>query len=110
MALVAGDFDTAHRMLVPALRDDFPPEELQANYTGMFEYAGGPAAAAEMRVDVLRTLEAWPGKEESDVGWAYVGVSTANRTHGGVCNEAITVIVAEQEGHMAIREMIWGRP
>jgi hypothetical protein len=50
------------------------------------------------------TMEDWPGRNPSDVGWAYVSVG------GDVYSEAITVVVTLEEGVLRVRTAEFGRP
>jgi hypothetical protein len=94
-------------MLSPGLRDDFPPSRLKHEYEQMFSYAGDTKAT---EVDVMNTMEYWPDKEDSDIGWAYASISGPNPVHGGVWCEAVAVVVEDKNGRLLIREITWGRP
>ena len=106
-ALAFGNFGVAYRMLAPSLRDDFPPNELKRRYEQMIRYAGKTAAK---EVELMSTLEFWPGRQELDLGWAYVSISGPNEVHGGVWNEAVSVVVEDRDGRLFVREIDWGRP
>jgi hypothetical protein len=49
-------------------------------------------------------MEDWPGREPSDVGWAYVSVG------GDEYSEAVTVVVTLEEGELRVRTVEFGRP
>ena len=106
-ALACGDFQKAHRMLSPILREDFPPSKLKHEYEQMFSYAGDTKAT---EVDVIGAMQSWPSKEDTDVGWAYASISGPDPIHGGFWNEAVAVIVEDNNGRLFIREIVWGRP
>ena len=55
-------------------------------------------------IEVGETMEAWPGKEPSDVGWVYVSVG------GDMYSEAVTVVVAREGDNLRIRTAEFGRP
>lgn len=55
-------------------------------------------------IEVGQTMTSWPGKQPSDLGWAYVSIG------GNVYSEAITVVVTSQNGEPRIREVEFGRP
>ena len=102
-ALVAGDFERAHELMVPTLREELSPAALRAELYGMFEgYAAGPPTDIDFRDEV--SFEDWPDKRPGDVGWIYVSI------WGPDFVEAVTVIVASVDGRLAIRSIEWGRP
>jgi hypothetical protein len=106
-ALAEGQFEKAHRMLAPSLRDDLQPASLQSEYESMFSYAG----ETKPNVDrALGTMLSWPGKEDSDIGWAVVAISGPDSVDGGIWNEGVAVVVAEVNGQPLIRAIVWGRP
>jgi hypothetical protein len=49
-------------------------------------------------------MESWPGHESGDLGWAYVSIG------GDVYSEAVTVVVALEDGESRIRSVEFGRP
>ena len=58
-----------------------------------------------VKVDgVTHSMSDWPAKKERDRAWVYVSLS------GDGFGEAVTVIVAEENGQKVIREVEWGRP
>lgn len=99
-ALVAGEFEVAHRMLEPTLAATYSPEKLGATFREMVSYGGEPPTD----VRVVTVLDYWPAKQPGDVGWAYVAIS------GNTFSEAVTVTVTRQGERALIREIEWGRP
>jgi hypothetical protein len=55
-------------------------------------------------VEVGVTMETWPDKQPSDVGWAYVSIG------GDVYSEAVIVVVALEADTLKIRTVEFGRP
>jgi hypothetical protein len=55
-------------------------------------------------IDVGLTMEDWPGRKPSDVGWVYVSVG------GDVYSEAVTVVVTLEEGVLRFGTAEFGRP
>lgn len=106
-ALAAGEYERAHQMLTPAAQADLPPATLQANFNSLWHYVVGDTAPDQ--TVVICAMEDWPDKRPADIGWAYVAVSGPH-PQGGVWNEAVTVIVATESGHLLIRDVEWGRP
>lgn len=98
-AIVGGDYVLAHRMLARQLRDDLQPDDLKAHYEQMTSYWDAPADQIEVSY-VDPPWASWPGKEESDVGWAYVSIDS----------EQVCVRVVIESGHHLIAQVEWGRP
>jgi hypothetical protein len=102
-ALVARDFSRARGMLVPALRAALSEHDLEERLTGMYRgYADGDPRRTHFVPE--GSLEAWPGKQPGDLGWASVGIE------GDDFNEAVYVLVVAMEGVPMFREVEWGRP
>jgi hypothetical protein len=99
-AIVAGDFEAAHRLLTPDLRLRVSPAGLKATFEKMIDYGDGPIT----HVEVMNTLEEWPARKDGDVRWAYAAMS------GDSFCEAVTVVVARYGSELLIRELDWGRP
>ncbi len=99
-ALVDGDFDDAHAMLSSSLGKTLDPDSLRANYEEMVEYGDD----APDVVQLITTMELWPERQADDLGWAYVAIT------GDDFSEAVTVIVALENGQPHIRHVEWGRP
>jgi len=107
-ALVSGDYLAAHQMLARELRDDLQPDGLKAQYEQMTSYFDAPVN----RIKVSHVDPPWssrPGKEESDVGWAYVSIDSIP-PDAGACLEAVCVRVVLESGHYLIGQVEWGRP
>lgn len=99
-SLAGGDYEAAHNMLSAKLQQQYSQVGLRESFEEMIAYGGSPAW-----VDgTVATLEDWPGKTASDIGWVYVSVS------GDDFGEAVTVIVSAVEDRMAISSIEWGRP
>lgn len=99
-ALTDGDFTSAHDMLAPDLKSEYPVDELETRFREMVEYGDSPA-----RVDgFAQTMVEWPSKGDKDLGWVYVSIS------GDDFGEAITVVVTEVASEMAIGSLEFGRP
>ncbi len=102
-ALVEGDFNKAHALLVPTLRKQMTPETLREKLYSMWRgYASGKPK--RIHFDEEFTNVDWPAKLPGDIGWAYVGIE------GDDFIEAVTVTVADIEGSHLIRAIEWGRP
>ena len=55
-------------------------------------------------VEIGETMEDWPGKQPSDVGWAYMSVG------GDEYSEAIILVVALEGDVLSVRTVEFGRP
>jgi hypothetical protein len=98
--LVAGQFEAAHAMLSPKQQRQLSAAMLQEEYSTMVEYGD----SAPNSVELISTLQTWPDRKKSDLGWAYVAIS------GDDFSEAVTVIVAQMQDKTVIRQIEWGRP
>jgi hypothetical protein len=103
-ALVDGDFELASSFLTPELRLEFTPESLRENLFGMFVGYAPDSTPQTIHFDEDGVLDEWPAKRSGDRGWVYVGIA------GPDFVEAVTVIVAEVDGQLLIRDIEWGRP
>ena len=99
-ALVAGDYPRAHGFLSAGLKASKTAEQLGAEYAEMISYGEG----APDILQVMTTMDDWPDKRPSDTEWVYVAM--ANDTY----SEAVTVVVAQEDGRLVIRSIEWGRP
>ena len=62
------------------------------------------AVADEPTVLVMNSDGNMPNLEAADLAWVYVAIT------GAEFNEAITVVVTDENGEGRIREIEWGRP
>lgn len=99
--LVDGDFAAARAMLAAEL-GDLTTDTLREAYTAMTSYADD--GDDEPRVLVMMAQGDMPDLQADDLGWVYVAIS------GESFNEAITVVVALEQGEARIRQLEWGRP
>jgi hypothetical protein len=102
-ALVDGDFELANSLLAPETRSIMTPEQLRLDYEGMISFYANPGSARVV-FDPQFTMTSWPDKRPDDVGWVYVSIA------GDGFVEAVTVIIADYDGELLIREIEWGRP
>lgn len=103
--LAAAEFEAACTLLSDTLTSDgsvtagrFDAKKLQRRYQEMT--SGEPA----FHIEALEASDALSGHESADLGWVYVAIRGAN------FNEAVTVIVANENGVGRIRSIEWGRP
>jgi hypothetical protein len=55
-------------------------------------------------IEVGETMDDWPDRKPSDVGWAYVSVG------GHAYSEAVTVVMTTEDGDLRVRTVEFGRP
>jgi hypothetical protein len=55
-------------------------------------------------IEIGETMNDWPGRKPSDVGWAYVSVG------GDVYSEAVIVVVTLEKDALKVRTAEFGRP
>jgi hypothetical protein len=102
-ALVARDFSRAREMLTPALRTELSESHLEEELVNMYRrYAHSDPSRSQFVPE--GSLESWPQKQPSDLGWAYASIE------GDDFNEGVYVLVSDVEGVPLIREISWGRP
>jgi len=102
-ALADARWEDAHSLLDQELQKRFSAQRLAETFQAMYSsYAEGPVTSVHF--DPQFSMETWPAKIPGDVGWAYVSL------HGNGFVEAVTVVVASSSGHLAIRDIEWGRP
>jgi hypothetical protein len=99
-ALASNRYAHAHSLLSASLASRIPVATLQRDYEQMIDYGGGPATD----VRVIIVLDHWPDKLPGDIGWAYAALS------GQGFSEAVSVVVAHENGKAVIRQLEWGRP
>ena len=98
--LTAGRYVEAHCLLSEQLKVVWPADALEREFSQMVESGHSSVCGVEL----INTMESWPTRKASDLGWAYVAISGE-----GFC-EALTVIVARESDTSVIRELEWGRP
>jgi hypothetical protein len=99
-ALAARDYPKAYAMTAQEYRMRTTLEHLRIAFETIVPTDWGPVGP----VEVGQTMETWPGKLPSDMGWAYVSIG------GDVYSEAVTVVVTSENGEARIREIEFGRP
>jgi len=102
--LTQADYSTAHTLLTAELQQQYSPKTLQQNVEAMIDYGSGPINRAIVMVDCLLTEWQYPPMEASDVVWLYVSLE------GEDFMEAVSVVVCQGTGKLAIRWLEWGRP
>jgi hypothetical protein len=98
--IAKADYRAAHVFLTKEAQEAYSPEDFKKSVEQMTDYWSGPIE--EVISDLI--LEDWPAKQDKDMGMVYVSLIGE-----GVC-EAVTVILAEEQGDIRIRYLEWGRP
>jgi len=99
-ALAARDYDGAYALTSSDYRDSTSVTALQDAFESIVPVDWttiGP-------IEVGQTMDEWPGRQPSDVGWAYLSVG------GDVYSEANTVVVTLEDGDLKVRTVEFGRP
>jgi hypothetical protein len=99
-ALKDGKFDVAHSFLSVEGQAKYSSDALRHHYEEMLDYVGQPVT----EIEVINTLDTWPAKQPSDIGWAYVSMS------GSGFVEAVAVVVQSEKSVLKVRSIEWGRP
>ena len=96
------DYTAAHSLLTRQAQIAWPVQEMKRQSESMRRYAPGPFT--DMLVMEEFILEDWPAMQDGDVANIYIALSG-----DGFC-EAVSVIVAQEDGDLRIRDLEWGRP
>lgn len=99
-ALAAREYPKAYAMTSQGYRGKNTVDQLRTGFETIVPTDWGTAEP----IEVGQTMTDWPGKQPSDLGWAYVSIG------GDVYSEAITVVVTSESGKARVREVEFGRP
>lgn len=99
-ALAARDYKTAYAMTSESYRERTTVEQLRVAFEFIVPLDWGRIGP----IEIGQTMTRWPGKQSSDIGWAYVSIG------GDVYSEALIVVVTLDQGVAKIREVELGRP
>ena len=94
------NYSDAYEMTTQEYRKRNSLEQIQEHFEAIIPMDWG----AIDPIEAGETMNDWRGKEATDVGWVYVSLG------GDVYSEAVTVIIAEEEGALKVREVEFGRP
>ena len=97
-ALVDSDFEKAASFIASDVREKYSVDELRQQYLAMIDYWDTPTVDL---IEALESLDDWPNKQSSDLGWIYVSVE------GEGFGEAVSVVITQDQ---KIRDIEWGRP
>jgi hypothetical protein len=100
--LADGDFEGARTMLAESLAGT-GAGELRDAFEQMTMFDEVPQDEP-VDIIVMMAQDNMPSLEPGDLGWIYVAIT------GSEFNEALTLIVTEEEGEARIRDIEWGRP
>ena len=99
-ALAARDYNAAYAMASRSYRDATSVTALQAAFEAVVPIDWNTVGP----IEIGQTMEDWPGREPSDVGWVYVSVG------GDTYSEAVTVVVTLDDRELKVRTAEFGRP
>jgi hypothetical protein len=99
-SLAAREYHKAYAMTSQQYRKGTTVEQLRIAFESIVPTDWGLFGP----IEVGQTMTSWPGKQPSDIGWAYVSIG------GDVYSEAVTVVVTLEQGEAKIREVEMGRP
>jgi len=99
-ALAERQYSKAYEMTSQEFRSHSTVDKLKIDFETIIPPDFGPIDP----IEVAQTMSNWPGRQSSDVGWAYVSIG------GEVYSEALVVIVTLENGKEKIREIEYGRP
>lgn len=99
-SLAAREYPKAYAMTSLGYRQKNTVDQLRIGFETIVPTDWGPTDP----IEVGETMTTWPGKQPSDLGWAYISIG------GDVYSEAVTVVVTSEDGEARIREVEFGRP
>ena len=99
-ALARRDYTTAYAMTSSAYRRSTTIDEMRLAFETIVP-TDWPTVGP---IEVGYTMEAWPDKQPSDVGWAYISIG------GDGYSEAVVAVVALEADTLKIRSVEFGRP
>lgn len=97
-----GDYGAARTLLTKEAQQKYSAESFKQSFEKMTAYEPGPIHRIEVSPEFM--LEEWPEKGADDVASVYVGL------FGEEYVEAVTLVLAREDGDIRIREVEWGRP
>lgn len=99
-ALVSRDYTRAYAMTSKDYQRRTTLQEMRTAFEAIVPTDWQTAG----RVEVVQTMENWPDKRSSDIGWAYISIG------GAVYSEGVTVVVVLEDDTLKIRTVEFGRP
>mgnify|MGYP001561143450 CR=1 FL=1 len=99
-ALATRDYPSAYGMTSKQFQTGMSMEEMRA----AFETIVPTDWTTVGSIEVGMTMESWPDKQPSDLGWAYVSVG------GDAYSEAVIVVVTREGRDLRVRSVEFGRP
>jgi hypothetical protein len=99
-ALATRDYPTAYAMTSRDYQRSTTLDEMRAAFEAIVPTDWRTVGL----VEVGHTLETWPAKQPSDVGWVYISIG------GDAYSEAVTVVVMLESDTLKVRSVEFGRP
>ena len=99
-SLAAREYPKAYAMMSHGYRQKSTVDDLRIGFEAIVPTDWGAIGP----IEVGQTMTSWPGKQASDLGWAFVSIG------GDVYSEAVIVVVTSENGGARIREVEFGRP
>ena len=99
-ALASRAYSTAYAMTSSEYQRANSVAELQAAFEAIVPTDWGTVGP----IEVGHTMDAWPDKQPSDAGWAYISIG------GDMYSEALTLVVTREGDGLKIRSVEFGRP
>ena len=98
--LAAREYPKAYAMTSQGYRQTNTVDQLRTGFEAIVPTDWGAIGP----IEAGQTMTSWPGRQPSDLGWAYVSIG------GDVYSEAVIVVVTSEDGEGKIREVEFGRP
>lgn len=100
-ALMDRDYAKAYGMTARDYQGRTSLDAMRAEFEAIVppDWGVGP-----VEVGQTNDMDGFPDRQPSDLGWVYVSI------HGDVYSEAVTVIIAEENATLVVRDVEFGRP
>jgi hypothetical protein len=98
-SLVAGDYESANKMLSASLREELSLTKLKQTYEEMVNYFETPP-----NPEYTELIDGVWRDEDSDIGWAYISICCDGEL------EAVSVTMTQESEDIVILKIDWGRP
>lgn len=99
-ALASGDFGKAHNMLAKTFRETMTPDDLRTHFDQMLSYA----ESKPTMIEVMAVSRNFSWMKPDELATVYTAIN------GDDFCEAVDLRICREDGRIAIKEVIWGRP
>ena len=102
-ALAQRDYLLAYDLTTHDYRQQTSIQQMQHAFEHIIPNDWGPMELIEVESE---TLEDWPAKQPSDVGWVYISLVGDVYPYG----EGLFILISWESGKLGVRDVEFGRP